>query len=137
MSGLSFESLADLPPEVRQRLQPTLLAIAKERASKVNARYPVVNGIKFDSAQQAARYKVLKMALEHGAIFDLQLWRQVTICEQYTEPDGNRMGAVRFVADFAYVFDGDTILESTPGRIAANRKKVEALTQMGYIVKEY
>lgn len=137
MSGLSFESLADLPPELRQRLQPTLLAIAKERAAKVNARYPVVNGIKFDSAQQAARYKVLKMALEHGAIFDLQLWRQVTICEQYTEPDGNRMGAVRFVADFAYVFDGDTILESTPGRIAANRKKVEALTQMGYIVKEY
>ena len=137
MSGLSFESLADLPPEVRQRLQPTLLAIAKERAAKVNARYPVVNGIKFDSAQQAARYKVLKMALEHGAIFGLQLWRQVTICEQYTEPDGNRMGAVRFVADFAYVFDGDTILESTPGRIAANRKKVEALTQMGYIVKEY
>lgn len=137
MSGLSFESLADLPPEVRQRIQPTLLAIAKERSAKVNARYPVVNGIKFDSAQQAARYKVLKMALEHEAIFDLQLWRQVTICEQYTEPDGNRMGAVRFVADFAYVFDGDTILESTAGRIAANRKKVEALTQMGYIVKEY
>lgn len=137
MSGLSFESLADLPPEVRQRLQPTLLAIAKERAAKVNDRYPVVNGIKFDSPQQAARYKVLKAALEHDTIFDLQLWRQVTIREQFTEPNGNRVGAVRFVADFAYMFDGETILETTPGRIAANRKKVEVLTQMGYIVREY
>ena len=137
MAGLSFESMADLPPRVRQRLQPTLLAMAKEKASRIDARYPVINGIKFNSPQQAARYKVLKMALEHGAIFDLQLWRQVTLCEQYTEPDGNRVGAVRFVADFAYLFDGETILESTAGRIATNRKKVEALTQMGYIIKEY
>ena len=61
----------------------------------------------------------------------------MTLCEQYTEPTGNRVGAVRFVADFAYVFDGETILETTTGRIAANRKKVECLTKMGYIIKEY
>lgn len=134
---MSFESLADLPPNVRQKLQPTLLAIAREKTAKINDRYPIINGIKFDSPQQAQRYKVLKAAVEHGAIFDLQLWRQVTLCEQYTEPSGNRVGAVRFVADFAYVFDGETILESTPGRIGANRKKVEALTQMGYIVRKY
>ena len=137
MAGLSFESMADLPPRVRQKLQPTLLAMAKEKASRIDARYPIINGIKFDSPQQAQRYKVLKAAVEHGAIFDLQLWRQVTLCEQYTEPTGNRVGAVRFVADFAYLFDGETILESTPGRIAANRKKVDALAQMGYIIREY
>ena len=137
MEGLSYESIADLPPKARQRLQPTLLAMAKEKASRIDARYPVINGIKFDSPQQAQRYKVLKAALDHGTIFDLQLWRQVTLCEQYTEPDGNRVGAIRFVADFAYLFDGETILESTAGRIAANRKKVEALAQMGYIIKEY
>ena len=71
MAGLSFESIADLPPRVRQKLQPTLLAIAREKTAKINDRYPIINGIKFDSPQQAQRYKVLKAAVEHGAIFDL------------------------------------------------------------------
>lgn len=58
--------------------------------------------IRFSSQKEARRYDELMLMLKAGEIRDLRLQPQFTLQEAYTTPDGKRVRAIRYVADFSY-----------------------------------
>ena len=62
----------------------------------------VVDGIKFDSTKEANRYIELMSLWRAEKIRDLKLQPQYTLQESYITPQGERVRAIRYVADFSY-----------------------------------
>lgn len=58
--------------------------------------------IRFPSIKEAEHYDKLMLLLNAGAITDLKLQPQFTLQEAYTTPQGKRVQAIRYVADFSY-----------------------------------
>ena len=58
------------------------------------------NGIKFDSKKEAKRYLELMARREAGEIDDLRLQVNFTLQEAFTKPDGERVRAIVYKADF-------------------------------------
>ena len=62
----------------------------------------VVDGIRFQSRKEARRFVYLKRAQELGVIEDLRLQVDFTLQEGFKKIDGQRVQAIRYVADFTY-----------------------------------
>ena len=62
----------------------------------------VVNGIHFDSRKEANRYIELMSLQSAGKIRKLKLQEQFTLQESYVTDTGERVRAIRYVADFTY-----------------------------------
>lgn len=60
-----------------------------------------VDGIPFDSQKEARRFIELRSLLKAGKIRNLKLQPQFTLQESYVTPEGERVRAVRYVADFS------------------------------------
>ena len=58
--------------------------------------------VRFASKKEARRYDVLMARLRAGEIRDLRLQPQFTLQEAYTTPEGVRVRAIRYQADFQY-----------------------------------
>lgn len=58
--------------------------------------------IKFKSKKEARRYDELMLMRKAGTIRDLKLQPQFTLQESYVTPEGKRVRAIRYVADFSY-----------------------------------
>lgn len=58
--------------------------------------------IKFKSKKEARRYDELMLMLKAGKIRELKLQPQFTLQEAYTTPEGVRVRAIRYDADFSY-----------------------------------
>ena len=58
--------------------------------------------LRFDSKKEARRYDELMMLLKAGQIRDLHLQQNFTLQEAYTLPNGNRVRAIVYKADFCY-----------------------------------
>jgi hypothetical protein len=78
------------------------------RRSKYGAKKTVVDGIKFDSMAEAARYGVLKVVQSAGLITDLRLQVPYTITV-------NGKKICRYVADFVYIENGKEVVEDVKG----------------------
>ena len=117
MSGVRFDSVADLPawaqkqllgkvtgrdPSTRLRLAQDDRAGEGKARNKYNAKKTEVNGIRFDSKKEARRYEQLMLLLQAGKIRELKLQRDYTLQEAYTDVNGTRWRAIRFRADFSY-----------------------------------
>lgn len=70
--------------------------------AKYGNKKTVRNGITFDSQKEAARYDALMLLLAVGEIRDLKLQPEFTLQEAFTTPDGERVRAVKYRADFSY-----------------------------------
>lgn len=107
MSGLHFDSLADLPTNLQQQAVAKLYgekqAVVAEKKSKYKNIKETIDGISFDSKKEARRYSYLKKAAELGLIYDLRLQHDFTLQEAYTKPNGERVRAIRYKADFTYL----------------------------------
>lgn len=132
MSGLRFESMADMPPRMREiyaRQQvdlsgaaaPAPLHKGSQGAAKYHNERAERNGIKFDSRKQARRYDALMVMLQAGIISDLRLEPQFTLQESYVTETGERIRAVRYTADFSYRFGNKLVVEDV--KSAATRTK--------------
>lgn len=166
-SGLHYESLADLPPGMRQQvagkvmkkaaLPNSVAAQRKYRNEPVN-----VNGIRFASKKEARRYLQLMDALREGVISDLRLQQDFTLQEAYTTPEGERIRAIRYLADFTYRIEwsgdfmptgvpfgdleywqklgrGAVVVEDTkskPTKTPQYRMKYKLMADKGYIIRE-
>lgn len=137
MSGLSYESLADMPPAMQRKVGDKLLPIFLAKTMNTPEQNPVVDGIKFKTRKQALRYMLLREAEEAGKIFGLTIWQEVTIRDGYTVKNGKRIKPIRIVADFAYWSDMDKILETRSGILPLDGKMAKALEDMDYIIREY
>ena len=94
------------------------------KESKYGARKVTVDGFKFDSKREAARYGELCLLEKAGKITNLQ--RQVKfvlIPTQYAIVDDGKGNAKRkciekecsYVADFVYIMDGKKVVEDAKG----------------------
>lgn len=70
--------------------------------SKYNSRKTEVSGITFDSKKEAGRYQELLLLAQAGEIKDLKLQPEFTLQEAFTTPQGERVRAVKYRADFSY-----------------------------------
>lgn len=79
-----------------------------QKQSKYGAKKTVVDGIKFDSMAEAARYGVLKVIQAAGLISDLRLQVKYDIVV-------NGKKVCRYVSDFVYIENGKEIVEDVKG----------------------
>lgn len=76
---------------------------------------PTVRGnIRFDSKREAERYDELMLLLKAGKIQDLKLQPEFTLQEAYTLPDGKRVRAIRYRADFSYKLPSNRYVQDGP-----------------------
>lgn len=84
------------------------------RYSKYRALKTTVEGITFDSALEAKRYKQLKLLEEAGAIKNLQLQPKFRLMDSF-KYGGKTIRAIDYIADFMYQEDGKRIVEDVKG----------------------
>lgn len=136
---MRYDSLMDLPPELRKRVKAVMDAEDAKNArknggipgkgataekigtqdpggtqekNKYGNRVTYVDGVRFDSKREAERYTVLLVRLNVGEISHLKLQPEFTILEAYTKPSGEKVRAQRYRADFSYVLpDGSLVVE--------------------------
>ena len=165
--GLHYESLANLPPGMRQQVAGKVAAraaaaVAGRRESKYHNELVTVKGIRFDSKKEARRYLQLIDALRESLISDLRLQQDFTLQEAYTTPEGQRIRAIRYKADFTYKIEwagefmptgvplddlecwrrlgrGAMVVEDTksaPTKTPQYRMKYKMMADKGYIIRE-
>ena len=143
MSGLRFESMADMPPRMRElyaRQQlPGAAAPATPRKgsqgkTKYGSRKDTRGELRFDSQKEARRYDELMTMLRAGIITDLRLQPQFTLQESYVTETGERIRAIRYTADFSYRFGGKLVVEDV--KSAATRTK-EYLRNQKFMRSKY
>lgn len=101
--GLSEKDLARLGPRAQRQLLEKLGAQQRRQSqAKYHNEPTVVNGIRFDSRKEARRYDELMVMLRAGEIRNLRLQAQYTLQESFITPEGTRIRAIKYVADFAY-----------------------------------
>ena len=96
--------------------------------------------VKFDSKREAIRYDELMLMLKAGEITDLRLQHDFTLQEAYTTPDGKRVNAIRYKADFTYWKGKEFIVEDVKSKATKTRvyemKKKLLLEKTGITIRE-
>lgn len=100
--GLTGADLARLGPHAQKQVLQKLGAQQRQRESKYHNEPDSRGNLHFDSKKEARRYDELFVLLRAGKIRNLRLQAQYTLQESYVTPDGERVRAIRYVADFAY-----------------------------------
>lgn len=100
--GLSSQDLARLGPRAQKQVLEKLGAQQRQRESKYHNEKDSRGEIKFDSKKEARRYDELMVLLRAGNIRNLRLQAQYTLQESYITETGERVRAIRYIADFAY-----------------------------------
>ena len=137
--GVTFNDIDELPPKIRDQVK-IKDAVQKAKRSKYGNIRTEINGIKFDSKKEARRYIELLELYKSGKIEGLKLQRVFTLQEAFTTPEGERVQAIRYIADFVYEQDGITIVEDVKSAAtknnAAYKLKKKMMAARGYIIQE-
>lgn len=98
--------LSALPPRYQQqaieKLRKQVGQIPKGCRSKYGAQEDNRGKLRFDSKKEARRFDELSMELSAGRIRDLRLQVEFTLQPAYTTTTGERVRAIRYLADFTY-----------------------------------
>lgn len=100
--GLTGADLARLGPAAQRQVLEKLGQQTQAGERKYHNEPVMVNGIHFDSKKEANRFMVLMSMQSRGLIRGLKLQAQYTLQESYITDTGERVRAIRYVADFAY-----------------------------------
>lgn len=96
--------------------------------------------IRFDSKKEAVRYEELMLLLRAGEISELRLQHEFTLIEAYTTPDGKRVRAERYKADYTYWRDGEFVVEDVKSSATKTKvyevKKKQMLDKFGIEIRE-
>ena len=104
-----------------------------QKKSKYRAQKSVVDGIKFDSKKEAARYRELRLLERAGEIGNLRL--QVP----YVLLPKSRYGReIKYIADFVYFENNEIIIEDVKGvRTAVYKLKKRMMAEKyGIVIRE-
>lgn len=82
---------------------------------KYNSRKTIVDGIKFDSKKEAARYKELKTLEKSGVISNLQRQVKYVLIPAQREDKKLIERECSYYADFVYRQNGQTVVEDVKG----------------------
>ena len=140
--ALRAEDLARLSPAAQRQIYQKTLAEQRRKSTKkkFNNVPTKRNGIKFDSKKEANRFEELMLLQEAGEIADLKLQPQFTLQESYVTTEGERIRAIRYVADFSYWQRGEPVVEDVKSKATATAqykmKKKLMQERFGISVKE-
>lgn len=135
-------NLSDLPPKYQQQAVEKYMKQQKRRGAcapaaavqntdraakyrntpteRVTASGAVLH---FDSQKEARRYDHLTLRQQAGEIHDLRLQVDFTLQEAYTDPEGRRVRAIRYRADFTYrERDGRLVVEDVKSKPTRTRE---------------
>lgn len=106
-------NLTDLPPKYQAQALAKLAKQAKRKNAEpqqpARSKYGNVKtergDLHFDSKKEACRFDELAEELAAGTIKDLRLQVEFTLQAAHTTPDGKRVRAIRYLADFTYYRD--------------------------------
>jgi hypothetical protein len=85
-----------------------------EMMNKYNARKTMIDGITFESQEEAVRYIQLKMLERAGQIKNLEIQPRFLLQEAYKK-NGKSIKAIEYIADFKYTEYGVTQIEDVKG----------------------
>lgn len=104
---------------------------AAPKQSKYRNKPQVVDGVRFDSKRELARWRELQLMERAGKISDLR--RQITY-----RLDVNGVHICRYIADFVYTRDGEETVEDSKGKRTREfiHKKRLMLACHGIVVEE-
>lgn len=95
--------ITDLPDNVKKFvLKQMQEEYVTEQKSKYKNQKTELNGISFASKKEAKRFDELLILRSQGLIRNLKLQPSFTLQESYVTPDGKRVRAIRYIADFSY-----------------------------------
>ena len=150
--GIDIDSLspayqAQALAKIRQQDKAREITPTKNKSEETAVKRPKygnektsVNGIKFDSKKEANRYTELIAELSAGIIDDLRLQVEYTLQGAYTTVDGERIRAIRYIADFTYRRGWRLIVEDVKSKATKTRvyeiKKKLMREKYGIEVKE-
>lgn len=107
---MQIDDISKLPERYQKQIMAKMAE--RERAKPAPAERPKPgkyrnvktesNGIKFDSKKEAKRYLELMARRDAGEIDDLRLQVNFTLQEAFTKPNGERVRAIVYKADFTY-----------------------------------
>ena len=100
--GLTGADLARMGPAAQRQIMEKLGMMGKPKETKYHNEPDSRGNLHFDSKKEARRYDELLVLLRAGKIRNLRLQAQYTLQESYITPEGERVRAIRYVADFAY-----------------------------------
>lgn len=97
--------------------------------------------IKFPSKNEARRFDELMLLYKAGKIFELKLQPQFTLQESYVTPEGVRVRAIKYIADFSYNTGNGYVVEDVKGGKATQTrvyklKKKLMLDRFGITITE-
>ena len=131
--------LEDLSPEMQAKVKEKY-GTEKKKKSKYNNQKTETNGIKFDSKKEARRYMELRQLETVGRISDLKLQHTFTLQEAFTTESGERIQAIKYIADFTYMEDGKFVVEDVKSPATRSnpvyRMKNKMMAEKGYIIRE-
>lgn len=124
---MNIENKGDLPEKYQRQVEKKLGNLEGParlpKPNKYRNQQTVVNGIKFDSKKEAARYEVLMEQLRNGEISDLRLQVNFTIIEGFTAPTGDRIKPMKYIADFTYRdSEGKLVVEDVKSAVTRKDK---------------
>lgn len=108
------------PPDIRSAEPGGKYGAVKEDRGK----------IRFDSKKEARRYDALVVMLNCGEIEDLRIQPEFTLLEAYTTPEGERIRAMRYRADFSYRKQGKLIVEDVKSPATRTRTYLDKRKMM-------
>lgn len=91
-----------LGPAAQRQIIEKLGEQARQKQSKYHNQPEIRGNIRFDSRKEARRYDELMLLLKAGKIRNLKLQPEFTLSEAYTTPEGDRIRATKYRADFSY-----------------------------------
>ena len=105
--------------------------------NKYNNKKCYLDGYKFDSKAEMARYEELKLLIRAGEIFDLVLQPKFPLQESF-RLDGTLIRKFQYVADFQYTDkDGKVVVEDVKGVETEVYKLKKKLFLYQYVVRQY
>lgn len=88
---------------------------APKRKGKYNNNPCEADGYRFDSQAERDRYFELRLLLRTGDITELQVHPVYQLQESFRGPNGKRVRAITYEADFSYLRDGQRVTEDVKG----------------------
>lgn len=90
---------------------------AQKKQNKYNAKKTIVDGTKFDSKKEAARYGELKLQMHVGIISNLTLQPEFVLQDSFRY-ENKTIRAIKYRADFRYITSEgrDTIEDVKPSK---------------------
>lgn len=111
---MTIDELARLGPAARKQIAQYMGEVKTGKYRNVRT---MVDGIPFDSQKEARRFIELRSLLQAGKIRKLKLQPQFTLQESYVTPEGERVRALRYVADFSYEVAVHTAAQDGEGNL--------------------